>query len=113
MFEKINNSGCDRSIFHVFSDAIEDAYVTVMYERNVYEDRSVSVSFIASKSKVAPLNEHGTPRLELQVRYWDCISAKWCLKFWVIMLWKSVFWCNSMNVLYWIKNPSRKFIFCS
>ena len=64
MFEKINNSGCDR-IFHVFSDAIEDAYVTVMYERNVYEDRSVSVSFIASKSKVAPLNEHGTPRLEL------------------------------------------------
>ena len=22
---------------------------------------------------------------------------------------KSVFWCGSMNVLHWIKNPSRKF----
>ena len=36
-----------------------------MYERNVYEYRSVSVFFIASKSKVAPLNVHGTLRLEL------------------------------------------------
>ena len=38
---------------------------SVMYEGNIYEDGSVSVSFIASKSKVAPLNAHSTPRLEL------------------------------------------------
>ena len=47
--------------FHVFSDASEDANVTIMYERNVYADGSVSVSFITSKSKVASLNAHSTP----------------------------------------------------
>ena len=36
-----------------------------MHERNVYEDVSVSVSFIASKSKVALLSAHSTPWLEL------------------------------------------------
>ena len=34
--------------FHVFSVASEDAYAAVMYERNVYEDGSVSISFITS-----------------------------------------------------------------
>ena len=51
--------------FHVFSTASEDAYAAVMYERNVYEDRSVSISFITSKSRETPLNSHSIPRLEL------------------------------------------------
>ena len=38
--------------FHVFSKSSEDAYGAVMYERNVYEDGSVSVSFITSKYKM-------------------------------------------------------------
>ena len=51
--------------FHVFSDASEDACAAVMYERNVYEDGSASISFIAFKFKVTPLNVHSTPLLEL------------------------------------------------
>ena len=51
--------------FHVFSTASEDAYAAVMYERNVYEDRSVSISFITSKSRETLLNSHSIPRLEL------------------------------------------------
>ena len=51
--------------FHVFSGASEDAYVAVMYERNVSEDGSVSISFTASKSKVALLSASSTPQLEL------------------------------------------------
>ena len=46
--------------FHVFSTASEDAYAAVMYE-----DRSVSISFITSKSRETPLNSHSIPRLEL------------------------------------------------
>ena len=51
--------------FHLFSNASEDAYATVMHERNVYEDASASVYFIAFKSNVATMNAHSTPRLEL------------------------------------------------
>ena len=50
--------------FHVFSDASEDAYAAVMYESDVYEDGSVSISFITSKSKVVSLNAHSIPQLE-------------------------------------------------
>ena len=50
----------DQSL-HVFFDASEDANAVVIYERNVSEDGSVSVSFITSKSKVASLNAHSIP----------------------------------------------------
>jgi len=51
--------------FHVFTDASQEAYAAVMFQRNIYDDGSLSVSFIASKSKVAPLNAQSIPRLEL------------------------------------------------
>ena len=96
--------------FHIFSDASEDAYAAVMYEGNVYEDGSASIFLIASKSKVAPLNAQSTPRLEL-------LGASMGLNLCQVVskglgdhvMKKSVFWFDSMNVLYWIKNPSRKF----
>ena len=75
-----------------------------------FEDESVSVSFIASKSKVAPLNVHGTPWLELlstTLGLHLCQVVSKVLDDHVMK--KSVFWCDSMNDLYWIKNPSRKF----
>ena len=34
-----------------------------MHERNVYKDGSVSVSLIAYKSKVVPLNARKTPQI--------------------------------------------------
>ena len=77
--------------FHVFSDPSEDAYAVVMYERNVYEDGSVSVSFIASKTKVAMLGAI----LGLHL----CQVVSKILVDRVIK--KSIFWCDSMSVLYW------------
>ena len=94
--------------FYVFFDASEDAYTEVMYERKVYEDGSVSISFIASKFKVTPLNAHSTPQLELLGAILSlhlCQVASKVLGDHVMK--KSVLWCDSMNVLYWIKNPSR------
>ena len=96
--------------FYVFSDASEDAYAAVLYERNVYGDGSVSVSFITSQSKVALLNAHSTPRLELLIAILGLHLGQVVSK--VLgdhVMKKSVFWCDSMNILYWIKNPSRKF----
>ena len=69
----LGNKNTDRSLsrpttqvvadqsFYVFSDASEIVYAAAMYEKNVDEDGSVSVSFITSKSKVALLNAHSIP----------------------------------------------------
>ena len=62
IFDKISNPGCARSLF---SNTSGDTYAAVMYERNAYEDWSVSVSVTASKSEVAPLNRHSSLQLEL------------------------------------------------
>ena len=96
--------------FHIFSDASEDPYAAVMYKRNVYKDGSVYVSFVASKSKVAPLNAHSTLWLDLLggilgLHLYQVVSN--VLSDHVMK--KSVFWCDCVNVFFWIKNPGRKF----
>ena len=45
-----------------------------MYERDVYEDGVASISFIASKSKVAQLNEHSTPQIKLGLHLCQMMS---------------------------------------
>ena len=50
---------------HTFVDASQDAYGAVVYLRIVYQDESVSVRLITSKTKVAPLQTVSIPCLEL------------------------------------------------
>ena len=50
---------------HGFSDASEEAYSAVVYLRVQNPDRSVSVSLVMSKTRVAPLKRQTIPRLEL------------------------------------------------
>ena len=81
-----------------------------MYEKNVYEDGSASVSFNTSKYKVAMLNAHSTPQLELLGAILGlhlCQVVSKVLDDHVMKY--SVIWCERMNVRYWIKSPSRKF----
>ena len=96
--------------FHLFFDASEDAYAAVMYERNVYENGSGSVSFITFKSKGALLNAHSIPRLGL---LGAILGLHMCQVVFKVLgdhvVKRPVFWCHSMNVLCWVKNPSRKF----
>ena len=93
--------------FHVFSEYV---YTIVLYEEDVYEDGSVSIFFITSKSKVAPLNSHSIPQLKLLGAILGlhlCQIVSKVLGGHVVR--KSLFWCESINVLYWVENPSRKF----
>ena len=46
-------------------DASECAYAAVMYLRTVYVDGTVSISLIASKTRVSPVKKQSIPRLEL------------------------------------------------
>ena len=50
---------------HGFSDASERAYAAVVYLRSVYRSGNISVSLVASKTRVAPLKKQTIPRLEL------------------------------------------------
>ena len=50
---------------HAFVDASENAYGAVIYMRSKYRERNVLLSFVASKTKVAPLQSLSIPRLEL------------------------------------------------
>src|SRR5579872_2665013 len=50
---------------HAFGDASERGYATVIYFRTVDVHNKVQLSFVISKSKVAPLKRISLPRLEL------------------------------------------------
>ena len=50
---------------HVFVDASKNAYGAVVYMRSEYIEGKVSLLFVASKTKVAPLQSLSIPRLEL------------------------------------------------
>ena len=51
---------------HNFSDASEAGYGSVSYLRITYPDGNVECSFVAGKSRNAPLKTVTIPRLELQ-----------------------------------------------
>ena len=50
---------------HGFSDASEKGYGAVVYLRTEYEDGTVEVNLVSSKTRVAPLKRQTIPRLEL------------------------------------------------
>ena len=51
--------------FHVFNDASEKAYESVIYQRSIYKSGKISKNLVISKSKVALLQATSIPRLEL------------------------------------------------
>lgn len=50
---------------HGFADASESAYAAVVYARSKDRDGNVCISLVASKTKVAPIQQVSLPRLEL------------------------------------------------
>ena len=93
----------------MFNDASEKAYGSVVYQRSIYKSGTISTNLVMSKSKVGPLQATSIPRLQL-------LSAVLGLR----LAWKLVnafqlsmdvvlFWCDSMNVLWWIRGRSRRF----
>ena len=94
---------------HVFVDASQKAYAAVVYQRSVYQNGKISVAFVASKSKVAPLNAVSIPRLELMGAMLGLSLALSVGQGIDVGISDMKFWRESMNVLYWIKKPSRSF----
>ena len=91
---------------HIFCDASQQAYATVIFLRCEYNGK-IYVRFVASKSRVAPLKLVTIPCLELMA----CILGAWlsnyvsealslddCAKY---------FWSDSTTALFWIKRNDQ------
>ena len=94
-------------VLYMFSDASKDAYSACGYLVCHYESTSPTSILIASKSRVAPMKYLSIPRLELMGAVISTRLANTILK--SITVSHVVFWTDSTNVLYWVKNRSRKF----
>jgi hypothetical protein len=92
---------------HLFSDASKDAYASVAYLMCQYEDDSPISRLVASKSRVAPTKAMTIPRLELMGAILSSRLGQSLLK--VLSVDRVIFWTDSENVWYWVRNHSRQF----
>ncbi|XP_064637073.1 uncharacterized protein LOC135493580 [Lineus longissimus] len=92
---------------HSFGDASADAHGAAIYTRVTYDSGMVTSRLIASKTKVAPLVATSIPKLEMMaiLNLQLAQSVVTALK---VSLRDVTFWSDSLNVLWWIRRPSRK-----
>ena len=94
---------------HTYVDASQSAYGAVVYARRQYQDGSVSTNIVAAKTRMSPNIATSIPRLEMMgeivgVQLTTRISSVLGVK-----MTKSTFWCDNVNVLWWVRGRSRNF----
>ena len=94
---------------HTFVDASQGAYGAVVYVRVEYKDQTVSVRLVAAKTKVAPLQSVGIPRMELMGACLGVKLTQSIVKVLLIPIQYVVFWCDSTSVLWWIRGHGKIF----
>ena len=94
---------------HHFADASSVEYSTVSYLKVIASNGTIFCNFLLGKSRLAPSKTVSIPRLEL-------VAATMATKIDVSLrknfgsyLSESVFWTDSMSVLYMIQNSSKRF----
>ena len=94
---------------HHFCDASQDAYGAVSYLRIVYSDGEIHCSFVLAKTRLAPIKQTTIPRLEL-------LAAVVAVQLEVVLrrelrisIDRSIFWSDSMIVLQYVKNRTKRF----
>ena len=96
-----------RSIqLHGFSDASNAAYGGVVYVRTIYQDTTVSVSLVISKTKVAPISPLGTT-LGLELCGAQVLSKllRIAMESLDVGLQDVFAWSDSMIILCWLHMP--------
>ena len=99
----------DSMSLHTFVDASESAYGAVVYARCTYEDGTVSTNIVAAKTRVSPNLATSIPRLELMGAIVGVRLASRIAEVLGIKLTETTFWCDSVNVLWWVRGRSRNF----
>ena len=96
---------------HGFSDASEQAFAAVVYMRSLYEDGSIKVSLVASKTRVAPTKKQTIPRLELL----GAVILSRLMNNVIASLpgpMSTFYWTDSMATLHWIRvvKPWKQYV---
>ena len=94
---------------HVFVDGSQNAYGVVIYIRSEYTKGKVSLSFVASKMKVAPLQSLSIPHLELMAAV---LGKRLALSIAEVLSTDTeffTFWSDSTSVLWWVQGYSQQF----
>ena len=94
---------------HHFADASEYAYGAVSYLRLVNGTGQVSCSFMLAKSRLAPLKSTTIPRLELVAAVEAVKLDKTLTRELQIPIDSSVFWSDSMIVLWYLQHEEKRF----
>ena len=97
-----------RHEMHVFCDASESAFGTVAYLKTEQGDKA-NLTFIAAKTRVAPLRQISIVRLELQGAVMASRLAATILEEITYVIHRVVFWTDSKVVLQYLNNESRRF----
>ena len=103
-------AGCGQVVssqLHHFSDASEDWYGSVSYLRLVNEEGDIHCAFLLGKLRVTPLKAVTIPRLELSAATMTVRLDRMLKREIEIPL--SMFWSDSMSVLRYIKNETKRF----
>ncbi|XP_033637433.1 uncharacterized protein LOC117298338 [Asterias rubens] len=94
---------------HVFCDASERVYGSVAYLRTEDDKGNVSVSFLMSRSRVAPKRQLSMPRLELSAALTGAQLADLLRKELTLEINKVTLWSDSTTVLQWLKSESCRY----
>ena len=94
---------------HHFCDASQCAYGAVSYLRQVDSERQAHCSFLVGKSRLAPLKQMSIPRLELAAATVSVRLNRLLKNELEIPIDKITFWTDSMTVLRYIANESKRF----
>jgi hypothetical protein len=93
---------------HIFCDASPSAYGAVVYFRFCDKSGNYRVSFVMSKSRVAPLKRLTLPRLELMALVIGVRVGDYLKGIFKNIIEKIVFWSDSLIALYWVKGSANR-----
>ncbi|XP_047500211.1 uncharacterized protein LOC125046476 [Penaeus chinensis] len=94
---------------HHFCDASAKAYAVVTYVRLQDDSGLTQCSFVMARSRLAPIKTTSIPRLELCAAVLAAGAEAKIRKEISLEIRNSVFWTDSMIVLQYIRNTSRRF----
>ena len=94
---------------HHFADASQTAYSAASYVKMVNASDEVHCAFLIGKSRLAPLKTMTIPRLELAAAVLAVKLNKMLQEELDMPIHASVFWTDSMTVLQYIANETRRF----